>query len=196
MGNVFGGGTEGGGAELGAKVPFIAAYGAACLETMLLRPELPPEEAANLFAAVRGSRLVMVTVETVGITTGVYDLFSAGTVDPSGVGEAGDSMMGEAGDSNAGEAGESIVEEAGDSTIVNFGESMSIWDNGSISEDVGDSISGVSGGANRGDSSPLGFFQDILSVLSLDVETFDFFLAGSSPSIACIWPLRMSTKSF
>lgn len=31
--------------------------------------------AEYLLAAVRGSRLVMVTVETAGITTGVYDFF-------------------------------------------------------------------------------------------------------------------------
>lgn len=35
--------------------------------------EAPADE--NLLAAVRGSRLVMVTVETAGITTGVYSLF-------------------------------------------------------------------------------------------------------------------------
>lgn len=93
---------------------------------MLLRLELPPKEAVSLFAAVRGSRLVMVTVETVGITTGVYDRFGAGNVEPSAVGEAGDSIIGEAGDSNVGEVGDSITGEAGDSTIVNFGESISI----------------------------------------------------------------------
>lgn len=95
-----------------------------------------------------------------------------------------------------GETGDSNVGDAGDSTIVNFGESISIWDDGSSNGDVGDSISGVSGGANRGDSSPTGFFQDTLSVFSLDVDTFVFFLAGSSSSTACFWPLRINKKSF
>lgn len=42
---------------------------------MLLGPEEPLDKAENLLAAVRGSRLVMVTVETAGITTGAYALF-------------------------------------------------------------------------------------------------------------------------
>lgn len=81
---------------------------------------MPLYEAGNLLAAVRGSRLVMVTVETAGITTGVYALFRVVIhLGVSGVGDAGDSMIGEAGDSKVGEAGESIMGEAGDSTIVN-----------------------------------------------------------------------------
>lgn len=42
---------------------------------MLLGPEVPLDGAEKRLAAVRGSRLVMVTVETAGITTGVYALF-------------------------------------------------------------------------------------------------------------------------
>lgn len=82
------------------------------------------DRAENLLAAVRGSRLVMVAVETVGFTTGVNGLFEVEALGGSGVGEAGDSMAGEAGDSNTGDAGESIMGEAGDSTIVRTGESM------------------------------------------------------------------------
>lgn len=74
---------------------------------------------------MRGSRLVMVVVETVGFTTtGMNVLFEVEAFGGSGVGEAGDSMAGEAGDSKTGDAGESIMGEAGDSTIVRTGESM------------------------------------------------------------------------
>lgn len=91
---------------------------------MLLGPKVQLDEAENLFAAVRGSRLVMVTVETDGIATGIYALFGAVTLEVIGVGDAGDSMVGEAGDSKVGEAGESITGEAGDSTIVSAGGSI------------------------------------------------------------------------
>lgn len=141
---------------------------------------MPLDKAENLFAAVRGSRLVMVTVETAGITTGVYALFDVVALGVSGVGDAGDCMTGEAGDSKVGEAGESFMGEAGDSTIVNTGESM-------IRRDVGESMSGESGGACRGESSPAGFLQEG-SYLSLVSETLGFFFAGSS-SPASIWPL-------
>lgn len=100
------------------------------------------EKAENLLAAVRGSRLVIVTVETAGITTGVYALFRVGVLNVSGVGDVGDSMTGEAGESKVGEAGESIIGEAGDSTIVNAGVSIIRRDEGSIRDDVGESMSG------------------------------------------------------
>lgn len=130
------------------------------LWVVLLRPEVPLDETENLFAAVRGSRLVMVTVETAGITTGIYALFGVAALGGSGVGEAGDSMTGEAGESKVGEAGESLMGEAGDSTIVNVGESMIRRDKGSTGDDVGESMSGESGGARRGESSPADFLQE------------------------------------
>lgn len=128
----------------------------------------------------------MVTVETAGIITGVYVLFS-GVVPVSGVGDAGDSMIGEAGDSKVGEVGESIVGEAGDSTSVNFGGSIIRCDGGSNSGDAGESISGGSGGACRGESAAY-FFQDG-SCLSLDTNVLAFFLLGSPISEAGIWPM-------
>lgn len=73
---------------------------------------------------MRGSRLVMVTVETAGIAAGVPTFFFVVVLGSTGVGEARQSMSGDAGDSKRGEAGESIVGEAGDSTIVNTGEPM------------------------------------------------------------------------
>lgn len=146
---------------------------------------MPLDEAENRLAAVRGSRLVMVTVETAGITTGVYALFRVVVLGVSGVGDAGDSMIGEAGDSNVGEAGESIMGEAGDSTIVNGGASMIRRDEGSIREDVGESMSGESGGARRGESSPADLLQEG-SCLSLVSEALGFFFAGSSSSPASI----------
>lgn len=108
--------------------------------------EVPPDEAVNLLAAVRGSRLVMVTVETVGITTGVYDFTGATAADVCEVGDLGDSITGEAGDSNVGEAGDSFTGEEGDSTIVSFGESM-MWNEGSICDGGGESITRESAGA-------------------------------------------------
>ncbi len=142
---------------------------------------MPLDTAVNLLAAVRGSRLVMVTVETAGITTGVYVLFVVVALGESGVGEAGESMTGEAGDSKVGEAGESIIGEAGDSTIVNTGESMVRQDEGSNKIDVGESMSGEPGGARRGESSPAVFRQEG-SYLSSFPETFGFFFMGSSSS--------------
>lgn len=155
---------------------------------MLLGPGIPLDEAENLLAAVRGSRLVMVTVETAGITTGEYALFFVEALEVSGVGDAGDSMTGEVGDSKVGEAGESIVGEAGDSTIVNTGESMIRRDEGSIRDDVGESMSGESGGARRGESSPADFLQ-AGSYLSFVSETLGLFFMGSSSSPANVWPL-------
>lgn len=146
---------------------------------------MPLDGPENLLAAVRGSRLVMVTVETAGITTGVYALFVIVALGVSGVGEAGDSMTGEAGDSKVGEAGESIMGEAGDSTIVNTGESIVRREEGSIRDDVGESMSGESGGARRGESSPADFLQGY-SYLSLISETLGFFFEGSSSSPAGI----------
>lgn len=143
------------------------------------------DEAENLFAAVRGSRLVIVTVETAGITTGVYSLFCEAALEVSGVGDAGDSMMGEAGDSKVGDAGESIIGEAGDSTIVSGRGSIIKWDEGSNREDAGESMSGESGGARRGESSPAGLLQDG-PCLSLDTDTLGFFFAGSPSSTSCI----------
>lgn len=113
-------------------------------------PELLPDVAEILFAAVRGSRLVIVTVETTGMTTGVYALCGVLALGASRFDEEVDSMTGEAGDSKVGEAGESSVGEAGDSTMVK-GESMMRLD------DV--SMSGESGGARRGESSPADFLQ-------------------------------------
>lgn len=153
--------------------------------------ELPPDE-VNLLDAVRGSRLVMVTMETAGITTGVYAFIGATAVGVSGVGDAGDSITGEAGDSNVGEAGDSSIGEAGDSTIISFGESM-MWNEDSICEDGGESIGGESGGAFRGESSLADFFQND-SLLSCDTDSLSFFLAGSSTSAAGIWPLRTNKK--
>lgn len=137
-----------------------------------------PDEAENLFAAVRGSRLVMFTVETTGMTTGAYALFGIVTLGVSAAGEAGDSITGEAGDSKVGEAGESIVGEAGDSTIVSAGTSMIRRDEGSIKRDSGESMSGESGGACSGESSPPDLFHKG-SCLSLVSETLVFFFAGS-----------------
>lgn len=119
FGTTFDGGGGGGGNEPGAicgtdLVSFGGAYGA---DWLLGRT-------GNLFAAVRGSRLVMVVMETAGFTTGMRALFDVKALGGSAVGEAGESMTGEAGDSNTGEAGESIVGEAGDSTIVRTGESL------------------------------------------------------------------------
>lgn len=149
-------------------------------------PEVPIDVAEILLAAVRGSRLVMVTIDTAGITTGVYAFF--GAFCKSGVGDVGDSMTGEAGDSKIGDAGESIVGEAGDSTIVKAGESMVRQDEESMREYVGESMSGESGGARRGESSPADFLQRE-KCLSLDSETFVFFFAGSSSCPGIIWPL-------
>lgn len=153
---------------------------------MLLGEELL-DGADNLFAAVRGSRLVMVTVETAGITPGAYAVLAVATLGMSGVGEAGESMTGEAGESNVGEAGESIMGEAGDSTIVNTGESMIRRDEESIRNDVGESMSGESGGARRGESSPADFLLDG-SYLSLVSEIFCLFFVGSSSSVGGICP--------
>lgn len=155
---------------------------------VLLELEIPPDAAAvNLLAAVRGSRLVMVTVETVGITTGVYDFIGATAVDVSEVEVLGDSITGEAGDSNVGEAGDSIIGEAGDSTIVSFGESM-MWNEGSICEGGGESMTRESTGARRGESSLADFLQDD-SFLSCGTDNFSFFLKGSSTSPELIWPM-------
>lgn len=151
----------------------------------------PPDEEVNLLNAVRGSRLVMVTMETVGITTGVYAFIGATAVGVSGVGDTGDSITGEAGDSNVGEAGDSSIGEAGDSTIISFGESM-MWNEDSICEGGGESIR-ESGGAFRGESSLADFFQND-SFLSCDTDSLSFFLAGSSTSAAGIWPLRTNKK--
>lgn len=160
---------------------------------MLLGPKVLLDEAENLFA-VRGSRrCVMVTVETGGTKTGIYGLFGAVALEVSGVGDAGDSMVGEAGDSKVGEAGESIIGEAGDSTIVSAAESILKWDEGSNRLDAGESMSGESGGARSGESSPADFLQDG-SCLSLDTDSLDFFFAGSSSSIGCIWPLGRNDK--
>lgn len=155
---------------------------------MLLGEELTLDGADNLLAAVRGSRLVMVTVETAGITTGVYVVFVVVALGVSGVGEAGESMTGEAGESNVGEAGESIMGEAGDSTIVNTGESMVRRDEESIRDDDGESMSGESGGARRGESSSAYFLLGG-SYLSLVSEIFCFFFVGSSSSVGGICPL-------
>lgn len=76
---------------------------------------MPLDRAEDLFAAVRGSRRVIVTMEAAGITTGVYDLAGVLALLVSGLGDAGDSMTGEAGDSKTGEAGESVMGDAGDS---------------------------------------------------------------------------------
>lgn len=135
---------------------------------------------------------MMVTMETVGITTGVYVFIGATAVDVSGAGDTGDSITGEAGDSNVGEAGDSNIGEAGDSTIVSFGESM-MWNEESICEDGGESIRGESGGAFRGESSLVDFFQND-SFLSCDTDSFSFFLAGSSTSAVGIWPLQINKK--
>lgn len=152
---------------------------------LLGSPVLELDEAKNLLAAVRGSRLVMVTVETAGIITGPYALFGGVALRVNEAGDAGESMVGDAGDSKVGEAGESITGEAGDSTIVNAGASI-------IKRD-GESMSGESGGARRGESSSPYFLQDG-SGLSLDTETLCFFFAGSS-SAACIWPLGKNNKT-
>lgn len=56
---------------------------------------------------------------------------------------------------------------------------------GSIREDVGESMSGESGGACRGESAPEDFFQ-VDSCLSLVSETLGFFFAGSSSSLPVI----------
>lgn len=154
---------------------------------MFLGPEGPLDEVENLLAAVRGSRLVMVTVETTGITTGAYARFVEVDAGKSAVGDAGDSDTGEAGDSKVGEAGESIVGEAGDSTMVSAGESMT-------RRDVGESMSGESGGACRGESSPPAYLLQEGSCFSRVSATLAFFFAGSSSSPASIWPLRRKKK--
>lgn len=136
---------------------------------------------------------MMVTVETAGITTGVYALFGLGALGVSRVGDAGYSITGEAGESKTGEAGESIVGDAGDSTIVSAGESMIRRDVGSNREDVGESMSGESGGACRGESSPADCLQEG-SCLSFVSETLGFFFAGSSSCSASIWPLGRNTN--
>lgn len=123
----------------------------------------------------------MLTVETAGITTGVYPLFGGVTEEESGVGEAGDSMTGEAGDSKVGGACESVGE-AGDSTMVNFGESDR-WEKESIDEDAGESLSTKSGGARKEDSST-DFFQGG-SFLSFPKDNLGFFFTGSSASVPC-----------
>ena len=148
---------------------------------MLLGPKELLDEAENLLAAVRGSRLEMVTVETAGITTGVYAFFVVVALGMSGVGDAGDSETGEAGDSKVGEAGESLMGEAGDSTMVSTGESMT-------RQDVGESMSGESGGARRGESPPVYLLQEG-SFLSFVSETLGFFFAGSSSSPGSTWPV-------
>lgn len=66
---------------------------------MLVGPEEPLDGPEDLFAAVRGSRLVKVAVETAGITTGAYVLCAEAALAVLGAGEAGESMTGEAGDS-------------------------------------------------------------------------------------------------
>lgn len=111
FGAVFGGGGGGGGKEPAAVcgtnlVSLGGTYGAGW----------SLDSAENLPAAVRGSRLVMVVMETAGFATGVNALFEGAALGGSGVGEAGDS--------NTGDAGESITGEAGDSTMVRTGESL------------------------------------------------------------------------
>lgn len=155
---------------------------------MVLGPEVLPDKAENLLATVRGSRLVKVTVETAGITTGVYVLFGLVALLLSWEGDAGYSITGEAGESKIGEAGESIVGEAGDSTIVSAGESMIRRDVGSNREDVGESRSGESGGARKGESSPADCLHEG-SCLFLVSETLGFFFTGSSSCPAIIWPI-------
>lgn len=118
---------------------------------------------------------MMVTVETAGITTGVYGLDCVVALGMSEVGEAGDSKTGEAGDSKMGEAGESLKGEEGDSTIVNA---------------VGESLSGESGGANKGESSPLlSYFLQEVSRFSVS-ENLGFLVTGSTGSSARTWPLE------
>lgn len=162
---------------------------------MLLGPELLLDKALNLPAAVRGSRLVIVTVETAGITTGVYGLCGIEVLEDSDFGDAGDSMVGEAGDSRIGEAGDSIVGEAGDSTIVNGGASIIRREEGSTMDNVGESMSGESGGAINGESSPADFFQGG-SYFSLVSDSLSFFLGGSSssPEIRPVHILHFKSK--
>lgn len=66
---------------------------------MLWRPKLPLGGPEDLFAAVRGSRLVKVTVEAAGIATGAYVLCAEAALAVFTVGDEGESMTGEAGDS-------------------------------------------------------------------------------------------------
>lgn len=53
----------------------------------------------DLFAAVRGSRLVKVTLEVAGIPTGAYFLCAEAALGVFASGDEGESMTGEAGDS-------------------------------------------------------------------------------------------------
>lgn len=125
-----------------------------------------PDIAAERLPAVRGSRLVMVTVETAGIMTGVYILDGVLAFRVSRMGEAGESMTGEAGDSKMGEAGDSIGGEAGDSIVGEAGDSMMVkTESSSIRGEAGEPMVGESGGARRGDSSPAGVLHPLSSVL-------------------------------
>lgn len=66
---------------------------------MLLGPKFVLVGPGNLFAAVRGSRLVNVTVEAAGIPTGAYVLCAEAAFAVFTIGDEGESMTGEAGDS-------------------------------------------------------------------------------------------------
>lgn len=66
---------------------------------MLWGPKLPLGGPENLFAAVRGSRLVKVAVEAAGIPTGAYVLCAEAALVVFTVGDDGESMTGDAGDS-------------------------------------------------------------------------------------------------
>lgn len=71
LGTIFMDGSDDAGVMDKAELVCLpGAKAAVLLWTVLLC-----DVAENLLAAVRGSRLVMVTVETAGITTGVYALF-------------------------------------------------------------------------------------------------------------------------
>lgn len=116
-----------------------------------------PYRAAERLPMVRGSCLVMVTVETAGIMTGVYILDGVLALQFSGIGEAGESITGEAGDSKMREAGDSIVGEAGDSIVGEVGDSMMVKaGSSSITGEAEESMVGESGDARRGNSSPAG----------------------------------------
>lgn len=142
-------------------------------------PEVRNDEAELLLAAVRGSRLVIVTVETAGITTGAYVLFDVVVVEASDTGDAGDSMTGEAGDSKVGEAGESITGDEGDSTTAKSLVSITRREEGSNMEgDEKSGESGESGGARRGESSPADFLHRE-KCLTLDSDTLLFLFGGS-----------------
>lgn len=66
---------------------------------MFLGPKFALAGPENLLAAVRGSRLVNVTVEAAGIPTGAYVLCAEADFAVFAIGDEGESMTGEAGDS-------------------------------------------------------------------------------------------------